>query len=74
MCYMIESVIFYILLIDALGANLFAWSGGQKWWQRNFFLIARHFPLSRGWTTYYLIVVILMGIMLHRLDALVLPL
>lgn len=70
---MIESIIFYLLLLDALSANVFAWSGGDKWWRRNFAPIARHFPLSRGWTTYYLVLILLMGIMLSRCNALVLP-
>ncbi|MDA8597011.1 hypothetical protein N9L26_01600 [Candidatus Pacebacteria bacterium] len=70
----LESIIFYLLLIDALGANLLAWSGQQTWWQRAYSPIARHLPLARGWTTYYLLLVIIMGILLFRLDALVLPL
>lgn len=69
----LESIIFYLLLIDALGANLLAWSGGREWWQRNFNVIARYFPLSRGWTVYYLVLVLIMGIFLYRLDVLVLP-
>lgn len=70
----IETIIFYILLIDAIGANLMAWGGAQKWWQVHLTPIARFLPLAKGWTTYYLILVLIMGIMLYRLDALVLPL
>ncbi len=70
----IESIIFYILLIDAIGANFMAWGGGQSWWQKQLTPIARFIPLAKGWTTYYLILVLLMGIMLYRLDELVLPL
>lgn len=69
----IESVIFYVLLIDALGANVLAWTQGQKWWQRNCSFIARHFPLSRGWVVYYLVLVCILGIALYRYNALVLP-
>lgn len=70
---MLESIVFYILLIDAVGANFLAWSGGQRWWQQHFAPIARFIPLARGWTTYYLIIVLIMGIMLHYNDILVLP-
>lgn len=70
----IESIIFYILLIDALGANWLAWSNKQSWWQKHLAPIARFIPLAKGWTSYYLFLVLLMGIMLIRLDALVLPL
>ena len=69
----LESIVFYILLIDAIGANVLAYGGGQRWWQRYASLIARHFPLSRGWTTYYLILILIMGTLLYRLNALVLP-
>jgi len=68
----LESIVFYLLLVDALGANLLAWSSGRLWWQRHMNVIARYLPLTRGWTVYYLILVLIMGIMLHRLDALVL--
>jgi len=71
--YTLESILFYILLIDAIGANLMAWGGGQRWWQQNLSLFARYLPLARGWTTYYLLLVVIMGIMLFRLGALVLP-
>lgn len=69
----LESILFYVLLIDAIGANILAWSGGQRWWQRNMNFIARYMPLARGWTVYYLILVIIMGAMLVRLNALIVP-
>jgi hypothetical protein len=69
----LESIVFYLLLIDALGANILSWGGGQTWWQQHMAPIARFIPLARGWTSYYLVLVLIMGIMLYRLDALVLP-
>lgn len=69
----LESFLFYILLIDALAANYFAWYNGENWWNKHLQLISRYFPLARGWTTYYLVLVIIMGIMLVRLNALVVP-
>lgn len=69
----IESIIFYLLLMDALGANYLAWSGKQSWWQQHLAPIARFIPLARGWTTYYLTLVLMMGTMLYRLGALVVP-
>lgn len=69
----IESIVFYILLIDAIGANLLAWSGGQHWWKQNLAPLSRFMPLARGWTTYYFIIVVVMGIMLCRAGVLVLP-
>lgn len=69
----IESIIFYLLLIDAIGANLLAWGGGQAWWQKHLAPLSRFMPLARGWTTYYLVLVIIMGIMLCHNDILVVP-
>ncbi len=66
-----ESIIFYLLLIDALGANLFAFSGGKKWYQRNCTILARYFPLSKGWTLYYLTLVLFIGYILLRHNLLV---
>ena len=63
----IEVIIFYAVLLDALAANAFAWLGkGNNWYRRNFSVIARYFPLSRGWTTYYLILVLWIGSILLR--------
>ena len=70
---MIESIIFYLLLIDAIGANLLAWGGGQSWWQKNLAPIAGFMPLARGWTTEYLVLILIRGIMLHTINILVLP-
>lgn len=69
----LESIIFYLLLIDAIGANILAWSTSTQWWHQHMPVISRYFPMVRGWTTYYLILIVLMGIMLYRLDALVVP-
>lgn len=61
----IETIIFYILLVDSIGANLVSWTGGRQWYQRNMRLMSRYFPATRGWTTYYLILVIFIGFILH---------
>ncbi len=63
-------VIFYLLLIDSIGANLMVWGGGEKWYHRHFRIFSRYFPAARGWTTYYLVLVIFIGIMLSRLGIL----
>ncbi|PIR69747.1 MAG: hypothetical protein COU47_01540 [Candidatus Niyogibacteria bacterium CG10_big_fil_rev_8_21_14_0_10_46_36] len=63
----VEVVIFYILLIDSIGANLASWFGtGTKWYQKHFRVFSRSFPLSKGWTTYYFILVVWIGVMLYR--------
>lgn len=66
----IEVLIFYLLLIDATGANIFAFSGARNWYTQNFRLISRWFPLGKGWTLYYLILVLWVGSLLYRSGAL----
>lgn len=74
MVYMsIEVIIFYILLLDSVFANLFAWTSGRRWYRRNFSFIARYFPLKRVWTTYYLVLVLFIGWVLRVYGALEVP-
>lgn len=60
-------IIFYLLLIDSIVANLIAWFGGEKWYKSQFQYISRYFPVARGWTTYYFILILIMGVMLVAL-------
>ena len=57
----ILTIVFYLLLIDALGANVVSWLGFRKWYTGNFRLLSKYFPATRGWTTYYLVLVIFIG-------------
>ena len=66
----LEVIVFLILLIDSIGANIFAWSDGERWYKKNFRIFSRYFPITKGWTTYYLILVLWMGVMLYRSGAL----
>ena len=67
----IEVIIFYILVVDAVLANLFAWTpDGQKWYQRNFAIISRYLPLKRAWTTYYMVLVLFIGWILYSFGVL----
>lgn len=61
----LESIIFYLLLIDAIGANLVAFFG-EKWYNRHFRHISRVFPPARGWAFYYLVLVLWVGCLLYR--------
>lgn len=60
----IEVVVFWVLLVDALGANLMSWTSGKKWYQKHFRIMSRYLPMTQGWTTYYLILVLWMGAMI----------
>ena len=66
---MIEAIIFYLVLLDALIANFLAWFDG-KWYAKNFRLFSRWFPLTKGWTGAYLVLVLWVGLLYWRLGIL----
>lgn len=63
-------VIFYVLLLDALVANALAWFS-QDWYIKHFRVFSRLFPMAKGWTTYYLILVLFIGFILYQTDILI---
>lgn len=63
----LEVIIFYFLLIDAITANFMAHFGiGKGWYRMNLGVYSRWFPLSKGWTLYYLFLVLWIGTHLYR--------
>jgi hypothetical protein len=61
----VESIIFYLLLVDAIGANIVA-RFGSKWYAQNFRTLSRWFPPAEGWAIYYLALVLWVGSLLYR--------
>ncbi|USN56820.1 MAG: hypothetical protein H6766_07610 [Candidatus Peribacteria bacterium] len=59
------AIIFYLLLLDALVANIIA-RFGEKRYVRHFRLMSRFFPITKGWTTYYLVLVLYIGYLTMR--------
>ena len=62
----LESIIYYLVLIDSIGANIMAWCC-DKWYKKNYKGFYRHFPAKKGWTSFYLILVLWIGYGLMRL-------
>jgi len=60
----LEVIVFWMLLIDAIGANIVAWPG-NSWYKENFRLISRFFPPARGWAIAYLIIVLWIGYLVY---------
>lgn len=60
-------IIFYILLLDAVAANLMVYFG-KKWYVRHLRVMTRFFPPAKGWTLYYLALVLFIGYILHNTD------
>lgn len=67
------TVLYYLVLFDAVSVNMMAWAGANHWWQRAGGPLAHLFPLRRGWTSYYLLLVLVIGYLLVRLEWLWLP-
>jgi len=59
---MIFKIIFYILLVDAIGANILTWFG-SNWYIHHFRTLSRVFPPAKGWVVYYLILVVFIGLL-----------
>lgn len=66
----IEAVIYYLILIDSVGANILSWCCA-KWYKKNMSKgIVKHFPASKGWALWYFILVLWVGYGLYRLGIL----
>lgn len=56
----LTTIIFYLLLIDSVSANLVMWLG-ERWYTKHFRLMSRYFPPARGWALFYLLLVLWIG-------------
>ncbi|MFQ5620966.1 MAG: hypothetical protein ACE5FT_03930 [Candidatus Nanoarchaeia archaeon] len=65
----LEAVVFYLVLLDSIGANLMAWGNG-KWYKKTFPWWAKRVPLNKVWCAWYLILVLWVGYSLNRLGIL----
>jgi len=61
----IQEIIFYLLLIDSVGAVLVTLFGAQ-WYTKHFRLFSRVFPPASGWAVWYLILVLWIGCLLNQ--------
>ncbi|MAG07285.1 hypothetical protein CMI46_00520 [Candidatus Pacearchaeota archaeon] len=67
MVYTVESIIYYLVLIDAIGANVVSWLFA-KWYKKNMHKgIVKHLPATKGWAVVYLGLVLWVGYGLLRL-------
>jgi len=62
----IDTIAFYLLLIDSLIANLMVWVSGSEWYIKHFRLFSRYFPLTKGWALFYLALILWVGSILSR--------
>jgi hypothetical protein len=62
----IINIIFYVLLIDSLGANIMAWFY-PTWYKKNYKGLVKHFPATKGWCLWYLVLVLFIGYLIFYL-------
>jgi hypothetical protein len=68
--FQIDVIVFWLLLIDAIVANLMTWIGAEAWWPKKLQGLSRILPANKVWTTIYLLLVLWAGSILFRLDVL----
>jgi len=66
----IETIVYLLVLVDAIFATLTAWTGMGEYFNKRYSIFGRYFPITRGWTTYYLVLVLWVGSALVRLGTL----
>jgi len=64
-----EGVIWYLFLLDSLGANIVSWFF-SNWAKKKYKWLWKHLPVTRGWSAIYLILVLWIGFGLYRLGIL----
>lgn len=62
----LEAIIFYLLVIDSVGAVVISFCCA-KWYKKNYKGFWKHFPATKGWAIFYLILVLWVGYGLMRL-------
>ncbi len=65
----IEATIWYLVLLDCIGANLVACFFAD-WYSDKFESLHKYFPLTKFWTFLYLALVLWAGWLLYRLEIL----
>jgi len=61
-----ETILYLLFLIDAVLAVVVSFSGeGRSWFNKNFRIFSRYFPPSKGWSLYYLLLILFIGKLLY---------
>ena len=67
MAWNIEAILWYIVFIDSIGANLMTWFF-PGWYNKIYKKTSRIFPASKAWCAVYLVLVLWLGFALRRLS------
>ena len=69
MGFNLEATVWYLILLDCIGANIVAWFF-TNWYLEKFETLNRYFPLTKSWCLIYLVFVLWAGCLLYRLKVL----
>lgn len=69
MAFNIEAFIWYLFLIDSVGANIMSFLY-PNWLKKHYKGFWKHFPVTKGWTLLYLVLVLWVGWTLLRMGVL----
>lgn len=58
----IQTIIFWLFLIDSVAANIVIWFGGK--WYMSHPVLSKYFPSAKGWGLLYLVLVLWIGSLL----------
>jgi hypothetical protein len=56
----LEKILWLLVFIDSISTNLIVWFF-PKWYEKKFNKMSKYFPATKGWSTWYLILVIWIG-------------
>ena len=64
--FTIEEILWYLVFIDSILVNLIVWLF-SNWYEKKFKNRSKYFPASKGWSLWYLVLVLWIGYALLRL-------
>ena len=64
--FTIEGILWYLVFVDSIFANLIVWFF-PNWYEKKFKNMSKYFPASKGWGLWYLVLVLWIGYALLRL-------
>ena len=62
-----EAILYYLVLVDAISAVVASWTSYGVRMNKRFSIFGHYFPVTKGWTTYYLVLVVWLGFAFVRL-------
>lgn len=62
----LEAILYYLVLVDAISAVVASWTRYGTEMNKRFSIFGHYFPVTKGWTTYYLVLVLWLGFTFAR--------